>query len=126
VADHADELRLVIHSMNSHYKDGESSVSAEDFPRSIAPCLQTPKSKIGRARSCRLASLWHAVRWISQLITAHRFFELGSISRTLFDYFQMREPGEPSVSERGRREAGASVRGFVPALPLRLTKKDFA
>ena len=70
--------------------------------------------------------LAHAVRWISQLITAHRFFELGSISRTLFDYFQMREPGEPSVSERGRREAGASVRGFVPALPLRLTKKDFA
>ena len=35
MADHADELRLVIHSMNSHYKDGESSVSAEDFPGSI-------------------------------------------------------------------------------------------
>ena len=34
MADHADELRLVIHS-NSHYKDGESSVSAEDFPGSI-------------------------------------------------------------------------------------------
>ena len=42
-----------------------------------------------------------------------RFFQLDSISRTLFDYFQKREPGEP---ERGRRRLRA-LRYCTPSAP---------
>ena len=39
MADHADELRLVVHS-NPHDKDGETSVRAKDFPRCVRHDMQ--------------------------------------------------------------------------------------
>ena len=39
MADHADELRLVVHC-NPHDEDGETSVRAKDFPRRVRHDMQ--------------------------------------------------------------------------------------